>query len=200
MSRHPPQIIVIGGPNGAGKSTIAREVLHGTLGVSEFVNADTIASGLSGFDPERAAFAAGRVMLARLRELAAAGQSFAFESTLASRSLAPWLQEIGAGGYVVLLLYVWLRSPEIAVRRVQARVRRGGHSVPDEVIHRRFGRSAANLIDLYLPIAERFGAWRVYDNSTRAPRQVAMGGRGMRRTIYHPVAWQRLQEAARGNE
>lgn len=200
MATPSPQVIVIGGPNGAGKSTIAKAVLKDTLGITEFVNADTIAAGLSGFEPERAAFAAGRVMLARLHELAAARQSFAFESTLASRSFAPWLRGLAAGGYDVLLLYIWLRSPRLALQRVRARVRQGGHSVPSETVRRRYRRSAANLVNLYLPIAEEFGTWRVYDNSTPSPRQVADGGQGVSPTLYDPGLWQRLQEVARGND
>lgn len=75
-----PHVIVIGGPNGAGKSTIAPVVLRDYLAIPDFVNADQIAAGLSAFDPEGAAFEAGRIMLQRLQELAAAGKSFAFES------------------------------------------------------------------------------------------------------------------------
>jgi predicted ABC-type ATPase len=68
--------------------------LKAALGVSEFVDADVIARGISGFDPERAAFAAGRVMLARIRALAEQRVSFGFETTLASRSFAPWIARL----------------------------------------------------------------------------------------------------------
>ena len=94
-----PQVIVIGGPNGAGKSTAARGVLRDLLQLGEFVNADTIAAGLAGFAPERTAFAAGRIMLARLHDLAASRTSFAFETTMASRSFVPWLSQLRAEGY-----------------------------------------------------------------------------------------------------
>ena len=92
-SRH---VVVLAGPNGAGKTTIAPSLLRDSLGVEEFVNADTLAQGLSGFAPDRAAFAAGRIMLARLHELAEQGATFAFETTLASRSFAPWLTRLKA--------------------------------------------------------------------------------------------------------
>ena len=91
MSDARPIVVVLAGPNGAGKSTDAPALLQGTLGVTEFVNADDIARRLSGFDVERVALPAGRVMLARLRELTRQRVSFAFETTLASRSFAPWL-------------------------------------------------------------------------------------------------------------
>jgi len=59
-------VVVLGGPNGAAKSTAAPRLLRGSLRVSEFVNADTLAQGLSAFRPEDAALQAGRIMLARL--------------------------------------------------------------------------------------------------------------------------------------
>lgn len=160
----------MGGPNGAGKTTIARRVLADTLGITEFVNADTIAQGLSGFEPERAALAAGRVMLARLRALGSSGRSFAFESTLASRTFHPWLRDLKGRGYEVHLVYVALSTPELAIDRVRARVARGGHNVPEPVIRRRFIRSLKNLFELYIPLAD---TWRIVDNSTRSLRIIA---------------------------
>ncbi len=85
-------VIVIAGPNGAGKSTLAPALLRDTLHILEYVNADTIAEGLSAFAPEGASFDAGRVMLGRLRELALEGKDFAFETTLASRFYAVGLK------------------------------------------------------------------------------------------------------------
>ncbi len=197
-----PQVVVIGGPNGAGKTTVSREVLAGSLGITEFVNADSIAAGLSGFDPERAAFAAGRVMLARLRELAAASppRDFAFESTLASRTFAPWLNELVDRGFEVHMLYVWLRSPELAIRRVRARVKRGGHDIPPEVIRRRYARSAANLFSLYLPLAERAGTWRIFDNSGPHAVPIAMRLGANPPIITNAGTFARLQEFANGDD
>ena len=117
MSEPKPSVVILAGPNGAGKSTAAPELLQGELSVREFVNADVIARGLSAFDPDGAAIAAGRVMLARLDELAHQRQSFAFETTLASRSFAPWLRDLRASGYAVHLFFLWLSSPELAVQQ-----------------------------------------------------------------------------------
>jgi len=103
------------GPNGAEKSTLAPRLLKGALGVSEFVDADVIAGGISGFDPERAAFAAGRVMLTRVRALAEQRVSFAFETTLASRSFAPWIVRLKRAGYEVHLVFLALPAAEVAV-------------------------------------------------------------------------------------
>jgi predicted ABC-type ATPase len=74
-----PTTIVLGGVNGAGKTTASRSLLANTLKVMTFVNADVIARGLSGFDPDAAAIRAGRIMLDQLKGLAAHRDSFAFQ-------------------------------------------------------------------------------------------------------------------------
>ncbi len=200
MSSSPPQIVILGGPNGAGKSTSARVLLPELMQLGEFVNADTIAAGLAGFAPERAAFAAGRIMLARLHELAAARVDFAFETTMASRTFVPWLRMLRKSGYQINIIFLWLRSPELAIRRVKRRVRQGGHSVPEDTIRRRFHRGIANFASLYLPLADR---WRAYDNSrTGSPRLIAQGGGSRPTIIMDTAAWKRLSEteAERGED
>jgi len=68
-----PKVVVIAGPNGAGKSTTAPAIVQQAFAVDEFINADTIARGLSAFAPEHVALAAGRIMLRRIRTLASDG-------------------------------------------------------------------------------------------------------------------------------
>lgn len=157
-----PQIIIIAGPNGAGKSTPAPLLLRDKLKLTEYVNADTIALGLSAFAPEKAAMEAGRVMLKRLQDLATQGKSFAFETTLTTRSYAKCLEGLMEQGYEVHLIYLWLCSPEIAIARVQERVRAGGHDVPDETIRRRYKRGVMNFFRFYQSLAT---TWAVYDHS-----------------------------------
>jgi predicted ABC-type ATPase len=176
-----PHVVVLAGPNGAGKSTAAPFLLHGMLGVTEFVNADVIARGLSAFAPESAAMEAGRITLKRLRQLADARADFAFETTLASRHFAPWLRELVAGGYDFHLIFLWLPSGEFAVERVRQRVLTGGHHVPDETVHRRYAGGLRNFVHLYRPIAS---TWQMLDSSLRggprlidAPDKSAQGAR-----------------------
>lgn len=140
-----PNLVVIAGPNGSGKSTTAPRLLRDTLKVDDFINADAIAGGLSAFAPERVAFPAGRIMLRRMHELAAAGADFALESTLSSRSLAPWIVRLKARNYVFHLIYLWLSSADLAVQRVAERVRQGGHDVPAATVRRRYSRSLGNF-------------------------------------------------------
>jgi predicted ABC-type ATPase len=191
MTSPGPNLVMIGGPNGAGKSTMAKSLLQDTLTVSEFVNADTIASGLSGFQPDASAVAAGRVMLARLRELAEKRTDFAFETTMASRTFAPWLKELQGLGYGMHLVFLWLPTPDIAVQRVRERVLAGGHDVPEETIRRRFGRGIRNFLDLYRPLAR---SWRVYDNSEDSGPLLIARGRGLASAeILDEQRWQTFE-------
>jgi predicted ABC-type ATPase len=167
-----PIAIVLGGVNGAGKSTAARALLAEQLKVTAFVNADEIARGLNAFAPETVAFTAGRVMLARLKELAAERADFAFETTLAGRTYVSFLTELKQVGYAVELHYFWLRSADLAVERVQARVRRGGHDIPELTIRQRYARSIRNLWSAYRTIAD---SWYLYDNSGSRPAMIAAG-------------------------
>lgn len=157
-----PRCIVIAGPNGAGKTTFAREFLAKDADVVQFVNADLIASGLSALRPEIAAVAAGRVFLAELDRLARAKTSFAFETTLSGRTYAGRLRKWTAAGYRVEIVYLKIDSPQLALKRIAARVKQGGHDVPREDVLRRFARSWANFDGVYRPLAD---AWMVYDNS-----------------------------------
>ena len=167
-----PKVVVIAGPNGAGKSTAAPYLLKQALGILEFVNADQIAVGLSAYSPETVSFEAGRIMLRRLRELAAGNVNFAFESTLSSRTFARFLTRCKAQGYTVHIFYVALPSPELAVNRVALRVKLGGHNIPKADIERRFQRSLHNLYSLYLPLADR---WTVLDNAFGKLEPIAHG-------------------------
>jgi predicted ABC-type ATPase len=177
-----PQVIVIAGPNGAGKTTLAPFLLRDKLGVREYVNADPIAQGLSGFDPASVAVKAGRVMLGRLHDLAQQRKTFAFESTLAARHYAGWIKKLRHNGYAFQLMFLWLRSADLAVQRVRERVQAGGHDVPEQVIRRRNAAGLRNFSKLYEPLAD---TWAVYDNSNLPdPMIIAQGGQGEEQNIF----------------
>lgn len=195
QAQNPLQIVIIAGPNGAGKSTLAPILLRDQLGLLEFVNADTIAAGLSGFRPEAAALEAGRIVLKRMRELAARKQSFAFETTLATRSYANWLVGLKQDGYQISLLYVWLQNDELARQRVQQRVAAGGHDIPAEIIRRRYSKGVRNFFSLYQPLADE---WGVYDNSAAgAPRLIASGHSTTSQQLILADLWAKFCEVTR---
>ena len=162
----PPRCILIAGPNGAGKTTFARDFLPTEAGVIHFVNADLIAGGLSPLKPEDAAVAAGRILLAELDRLVRARASFAFESTLSGIGHAARLRRMKRAGYRIEIVYLKLGSSRLALRRIKARVKQGGHDVPSEDVLRRFGRSWQNFDRVYRNLADR---WSVYDNSAEIP-------------------------------
>jgi len=195
MARRRPLVIVIAGPNGAGKSTTAPSLLRDALQVSEFVNADAIAGGLSAFRPDSVAIPAGRAMLERMQHLAEAEANFAFETTLASRSFAPWLARLKRRGYHVHVLFLWLESADLAVDRVAARVRVGGHAVPEETVRRRYERGLRNFFQLYLPLVD---SWQVFDNSRAGrPRLVASGREDQVQEVANASLWRRISEVYR---
>jgi predicted ABC-type ATPase len=181
-------LVVIGGPNGAGKSTCAAYLVPPGM---PFVNADEIARDLPATPCRNVEIEAGRLMLQRLDDLERARTSFATETTLASRSLAPRIARLREAGWEFHLVYVTVPSPDLSVMRVAARVRAGGHHVPEETIRRRFQAGRRNFNELYRPLAD---FWEVYENSQASlPRLVAWGERGGLPYILDADIWRRVR-------
>ncbi len=169
-----PNLYIISGCNGAGKTTASYTMLPEMLECKEFINADEIAKGLSPFRPEKVSIEAGRIMIRRMEEMLRLQQDFAIETTLATKSYVSFIKKAQKVGYFVTLLYFWLNSPELAIKRVEDRVKAGGHDVPKDVIRRRYRAGAQNLFTLYTPIADY---WLVVDNSENPFCLVAEGKR-----------------------
>lgn len=157
-----PNLYIISGCNGAGKTTASYTMLPEMLDCKEFINADEIAKGLSPFQPEKVAIEAGRIMLRRMEDMLKIQQDFAIETTLATKYYALFIKKAQKLGYFVTLLYFWLNSPELAIKRVEDRVKSGGHHVPKDVIRRRYAAGTNNLFSLYTPISDY---WLVVNNS-----------------------------------
>lgn len=156
------KLYIIAGCNGAGKTTASFTILPDMLDCKEFVNADEIAKGLSPFQPERVSFEAGRIMLGRINELLAEKESFAFETTLATKSYKNKIIAAKQNGYTVTLLFFWLQTVELARERVRIRVSEGGHNIEPETIERRYKKGIKNLFDIYLPVVD---SAYIFDNS-----------------------------------
>ena len=171
-ARSSPRCIIIAGPNGAGKTTFAREFLTTEAGVVHFVNPDLIAAGLSPLRPELATLAAGRLFLRELDRLAHSRKTFAFESTLSGVTYLSRLKRWKAAGYRIEIVYLRLVSPQIAFRRIAARVKQGGHNVSRKDVLRRFARSGINFQNSYRVLADE---WTVYDNSSAIPQVIEQG-------------------------
>lgn len=186
----PPQVVVIARPNGAGKTT-ASEALLKLHGVKTFVNADRIASGLSGLSPEDAAIEAGIIMLERLRTLASRRESFGFETTLAARSYAPWLRNLLANSFRVHLHFLWTPSADFAVERVRQRVRSGGHDIPEPTIRRRYDLGLQNFFEQYRTVVS---SWAMWDNSVgRIPVAIARRVGDRAEEVLELGLWQKIE-------
>ncbi len=185
-------IVVLGGPNGAGKTTAAQTIVPRKLGIAEFVNADEIARGLSPFNPEAAALAAGRLMLRRMQSLASGEQSFAVETTCSGRGHVNFLRECKKKGWRITLLFLWLSSPDIAIARVAGRVANGGHAVPPDVITRRYWSGIRNFVIRYLPLADTAV---IYDHSGDEPILIAERMAGADLLVHDAVRWELVKRA-----
>ncbi len=157
---------MLAGTNGAGKSSIGGAIFrqHGV----EWFDPDAAARRLRAAnrrmtrdEANAAAWNQGRQLLERaiVERL-----DFAFETTLGGRTITSLLEQAIAAGIEVRIWYVGLASPELHLARVRARVRRGGHDIPEDRIRERYDASRANLVRL-LP---RLTELRVYDNSAEA--------------------------------
>lgn len=144
-------------------------MLPDILDCHEYVNADEIARGISPFQPEKVAIEAGRVMLRRMDELLDQNESFAFETTLATRSFKNFILKARHNGYRITLIYFWLDSVQLAQFRVQNRVAEGGHHIPNDVVERRYRSGLYNLFHLYADLCDLV---LLYDNSKSEPELI----------------------------
>ena len=176
------QLYIIAGCNGAGKTTASFTILPEVLNCKEFINADEIAKGLSPFQPESVAMQAGRIMLARMDELLQKGETFAFETTLATKSYKQKIEWAQANGYEVTLLFFWLDSPNMAKKRVAQRVAEGGHSIPSETIERRYHNGITNLFAIYIDMVD---ICYIFDNSEGRKELIAQKERHKDIVIYN---------------
>lgn len=184
-----PTVIMIAGPNGAGKTTASAKLLK-ARGISIFVNADQIALGLSGLDPDVAAVASGRLMLKRLHELAAERASFAFETTLAARTFAAWLIDLMDSGYHVHVDFFWVESADVSVNRVRQRKRSGGHFVEEDVVRRRYVRGLENFFEQYRDIAT---SWTFWNNTLGGePIMIATRRSGVPEKVRDKTLWREI--------
>lgn len=167
MSAHrAPRMYVLAGVNGAGKSSIGGAAVRRQGGV--YFNPDEAARTLMAANPaltqvdaNSAAWHAGVRLLTHAIEKRL---DYAFETTLGGNTITRLLAQAASQGVEVHMWYAGLSSPDLHIARVQSRVRRGGHDIPAEQIHRRYEHSRLNLIELLPHLA----TLRVYDNSTEA--------------------------------
>jgi predicted ABC-type ATPase len=187
------KVFMIAGPNGAGKTTTAMSLIDNAP-IYEFINADEIAHGLAPMHPESMSLTASKLMLKRLKELLDANKSFAFETTGSGTNYIKHLKEAQAKGYEVHLMFLWLPSADLAVKRVAKRVEQGGHHIPEETIRRRYYAGLKNLVKHYLPLCD---SALILDNSIAELNKVIARKHladGLK--IEQPNIWKEIEEVA----
>jgi predicted ABC-type ATPase len=193
--RNIKNLYIIAGCNGAGKTTAAYNILSQILNCKEFVNADEIAKGISPFQPEKVALQAGKIMLRRMDELMNQGEDFAFETTLSTKSYQQTVLKAQQQGYLVSLLFFWLKNVELAKQRVAFRVLEGGHNIPEAVIERRYHRGLYNLFELYMPICDNV---MLFDNSDKKPIFVMEMEKDKVPTVYNEKLLLKIKNSYNG--
>ncbi len=163
-------LYIIAGCNGAGKTTASFTILPEILNCKEFVNADEIAKGLSPFQPEKVSFEAGRIMLNRINDLLYVNETFAFETTLATKSYKSKIIDAQRNNYTVTLLFFWLENIDLAIERVKTRILEGGHNIETDVIYRRYKNGIKNLFEIYFSLVDEA---MIFDNSYGKPELIA---------------------------
>jgi predicted ABC-type ATPase len=184
-------LYIIAGCNGAGKTTASFTILPEVLDCKEFVNADEIAKGLSPFQPEKVSFEAGRIMLKRINELLENNQTFAFETTLATKSYKSKVISAQQKKYTVTLLFFWLQNVDLAIERVRTRVIEGGHNIENDVIKRRYINGIKNLFEIYIPIVDEV---MLFDNSYGKPELIAEKNSETELVILNELKFDKLKK------
>jgi len=182
-----PDLFIIGGCNGAGKTTAYYNFIAKRFNCPNFVNADEIGKELSELNEKSGPIAAGKEFYKRIAKLIADGESFAFESTLASKTLSSVITRCKQSGYKIHLVYFWLNNYELAIERVINRVKEGGHNIPKEDIQRRYFRGIRNLIEIYIPISDYY---MVVDNSLPESEIICEGINGQEFFTFNKEKWE----------
>lgn len=187
-------LYIIAGCNGAGKTTAALTMLPEIWECREFVNADEIAKGISPYNPGSVAIEAGRVMLGRINTLLKGDDSFAIETTLSTKSYFRMVEKAQDNGFFVQLLFFWLPSPLKAIKRVEERVREGGHNVPIDVIVRRYKAGIDNLFKIYIDIVD---SWMIIENYQTPRIVIADGKRNDKVNIHNVELYKKIKDYVR---
>ena len=187
------QLYIIAGPNGSGKSTVIKKLMPTLLQCEEYINVDAIAYGLSPFHPESVAVQAAKLALKRTQYLIQNKISFAFETTLSSRTLK-FLNDCKSFGYKINIIFLYLNTVNLAIQRVEDRVKSGGHQIPVHVIKRRYKRSLFNFINHYIALADN---WFVYNNSDVGLTLISKQEKDAAITIVNKPLWEHLIEEAK---
>lgn len=189
-----PIFYLVGGANGAGKTTFALEFSE-TNGVP-YLGADLIAAELCPEDVWSARIPASREFSRRLKGYCERKESVMVESTLSGRSFARHVKTFRKAGFLVLTHFIFLPSEDLHVKRVAARVKKGGHFVPEEDIRRRFIRSAQNFWEIFRPLSDQ---WFLYENGEN-PNELIAADTGCGILVREPQTFAKFMDTQKPDD
>jgi predicted ABC-type ATPase len=164
------ELMIVGGPNGSGKTTFARVFLKKHK--FKFLSADNIAREINSENIDRAKFRAGREYYRRLEKDIDRGNNILIESTLSGVQMKKMIPRFQNFDYNVSIIFIFLDSPILCIERIKERLLKGGHPIPDQVVHRRFYRSIDNFWNNYKNKADH---WYLFYNAEDRFRELAFG-------------------------
>jgi predicted ABC-type ATPase len=168
-----PVLTIIAGSNGCGKSTLTSSA-RDKFQQSPILDPDAIAKSLQQtLETGNSDIQAGKQVLRRAEELLRLQQSFTVETTLSGSTYLKMARRASLLGFNIMVVFVGTESVEINLGRVRARVKKGGHDVPEEDQRRRYPRTLANM-KILLPLADLAV---LLDNSGERYQIVAFGHR-----------------------
>lgn len=164
------ELVIIGGPNGSGKTTFGKTYLK--VHNMEYLNTDEIAKEIDPEDMSRAKFSAGKVFFNRLATYRDREVSLMIESTMSGVYMTKLIDMFRSDGYEIVIVYVFLYSPNVCIERIKERVLKGGHHVPDADVTRRYYRSKKNFWTNFRYLADK---WYLVYNSEQNFIELALG-------------------------
>ncbi len=144
-SKSQKTLTIMSGPNGAGKTTFAKRNFPDLIAKGLFLNADHLADDMNPDNVSKVAITAGKHFLNELDDRLRGDESFVIETTLSGKTLLRKIESAQQQGFVVRLIFLWLRTTELCDFRVKMRVTEGGHNIPFDDIIRRHARGLQNL-------------------------------------------------------
>ncbi len=166
----PKNVVIIAGANGAGKTTFANQYVD--ISAYHYLSADAIAEKLAHQAFNEVKVQAGREFFNQLTELIAEGKDIVVESTLSGLGFQRIIHRFNQAGYTITILFIYLETPAVCIKRVNERVLKGGHNVPEVDIQRRFYRSKDNFWHTY---KNQVSHWHIFYNASDSFIEVAVG-------------------------